>query len=521
MVKKSKKLLLVMLTSFTAVAALTAVLVFGHNEQSIRGIADGEPYSVNLNRSLSSSELASGQALFKTQNSSNITFKFDSSKSSVTSSELVTLATGGYFYNETRLTGITKIEGSASGGSAKIYFGNDATILNEGSVSLDTSSSSFTINLENPVDFFKISDVSGSVTINSLKVAFDCSNSYDYLDAREVASGDLLYGSTLSGSLNSNHIVNAKCLDVANSSSGYSFSITMNANASGGWPAWYFAPKTTISASSFTLEMYVKGYNQEQLNMNVTDASNNALLKSGNRPITLTSDWTVFTVDINSSTLASGKSGTDIAKIKFSQNFGTVATERRVYIDQIRVLVPETPSRSNIEMCNYVRASTSQTAAGSTVFDTVHGTSTASKKLTFADTTGLTSTATGTYRVFATFDIAASLGSNNGIDVKNCTLSFDIKFSDEIANSPDGNKSRVTIDFTDSTGKASSSWFQMNGITSYGDGWYRYYRNLNGTGAISALSGNVGTIKLGFNGVYTGNQATAHIYLDNIALTAN
>ena len=522
MVKKSKKLLLVILSSLTLVVTLAAALVLGgHNEHSFRGGADSETYSVNLNRSLTAGELSSGQATFKTGNDSNIVFKFDSSKSSVSSSEVVTLTTGGYFYNNTRLTGITKIEGSASSGSAKVYFGNDVDILSEGSVSLDTSGSSFIIDLENPVDFFRISDVSGSVAINSLKVTFDCSNEYEYLDAKELASGDKLYQSTLSGSFNANHIVNEKCFDVANESSGYSFCVTIPANASGGWPAWYFALKTAISAASFTLEMYVKGENQAQLNMNVVDANNNALLKSGNRPITLTSEWTVFSVDINSSTLMSGKSGTDIAKFKFSQNFGSVAVERRVYIDQIRILVPETATRSNIEMCNYVRATTSATAAGSTVFDTVHGSSTSAKKLTFADTTGLTNTETGTYRVFATFDIAASLGSDNGIDVKSCTLSFDIKFSDEIANSPDGNKSRVTIDFTDSTGKASSSWFQMNGITSYGDGWYRYYRNLNGTGAISALSENVGTIKLGFNGVYTGNQATAHIYLDNIALTAN
>ena len=500
---------------------LAATLVFASSKGKfsssiVRG--DAEPYVLELNRSITSAEISAGEASFNTSIGNPIKFKFSSAS---TDSGLISLATGGIFYNQKEITGITKIEGRISGGSGTLSYGNHPDCLNVGSQALVTTGSTFTINLAAQSDFFRISDVTGPLSIESLVITYTCSNTYQYAHGREAASGDLLYNAVLSGSLNSNHIVDARCFEVANESSGFSFHLKIEANANGGWPAWYFALNDTITAPSFTLEMYVRGINQNQLNMNVTDASNNALLKSGNRAITLTSGWTVFSIDVNSSTLTSGKSSSDIAKIKFSQNFGNVASERHVYIDQVRALIPETPSRSNIEMCDYVRGSTSSTAAVSTSFDVVKGSSTSSKKLTFADTTGLTATATGTYRVFATFDIAASLGNDNGIDVKNCTLSFDIKFSDEIANSEDSNKSRVTIDFTDSTGTASSSWFQMNGITSYGDGWYRYSRNLNGTGAISALSGNVGTIKLGFNGVYTGNQATAHIYLDNIALTAN
>ena len=513
-----KKSFLVGAITASSLAICTACFVFAskqHVFSTVRG--DPSPYSLTLSRSITSEEISAGYATFYNHVNYGIQFNFASAS---TDSGLVSLATGGYFYNETAITGMTRIEATLTSGSATLSYGNAKDALNVGSQAL-SGTSLIAVDLAEPSDYFKINDVSGPLAISSLRITYSCSNDYQYAHDREVASGDLLYTSTLSGSLNSNHVVDARCFDVANSSSGYSFHITIHENASGGWPAWYFELKDDITAPSFTLEMYVRGINQDQLNMNLADGSNNALLKSGNRAIALTSEWTVFTVDVNETTLASGKTSSDIKKIKFSQNFGTVASERHVYIDQVRILIPETPTRNNIEACDYVRASTAQTAAASTSFDVTKGSSTSSRILSFADTTGLNGDGSSTFRVFAQFDIAANLGNDNGIDVKACTLSFDIKFSDEIANSSDPNKQRVTIDFTDSTGKASSSWFQMNSITPYGDGWIRYSRNLNGTGAISALSGNVGTIKLGFNGVYTGNQATAHIYIDNIALTAN
>ena len=501
--------------------SVAVAMVFARNKgyrstSMVRG--DDNPLVLELNRSVSAAEISAGQASFNTSKGNPIIFKFSSAS---TDSGLISLASGGVFYNQKEITGITRIEGTISGGSGTLSYGNHPDSLMVGSQALDTSGTPFIINLAAPSDYFRISAASGPMSIENLEVTYACSNDYQYAQNREVASGDLLYTSILSGSLNSNHIVDTRCFEVANDNSGYSFHITIHENAPGGWPAWYFELANKISASSFTLEMYVRGINQDQLNMNLVDASNNALLKSGNRPITLTSGWTVFAVDVNSSTLASGKTSADIAKLKFSQNFGTVASERHVYIDQVRVLIPESPSRSNVEMCDYVRASTSQTASASTSFDVVKGSSTASKKLEFADTTGLTATETGTYRVFAEFDIAASLGNDNGIDVKSCTLSLDIKFSDEITNSPDGNKSRVTIEFKDVGSNSHTSFFQLNSITPYGDGWIRYSRNLNGTSQISGLSGNIGTIRLGFNGVYSGNQATAYIYVDNIALTAN
>lgn len=501
---------------------LTASLVFASslqtNSKFVGGGAINDPYSVRLERSVTAAEISSGSAIFKTRNNSNISFEFDSSKSSTNASGLITLASGGVFYNSTRLTGITKIEGAITGGSAKLYYGNDPSLLNVGNTTLDTSGNPFSINLSNPSDYFRISDVTGPLNIDSLVIIFDCANSYSYLIDKENSSGDLFYLSTLEQSFSSAYTLNRNCYDVVNSSSGYSFHLTISSTASG-WPTWNFNLGSTIGSTNYDIEFYAKGVGHTSYNFMLLDTNNTNIL-NGNRTFDVSDTWQKFT--LSNLTVASGKSLADVQKVKLSVNYGSSAgSERHLFLDQLKFLIPESPSRNNIEMCDYVRASTSQTAAASNMFDVIHGSSLTSKKLTFADTTGLTSTETGTYRVFAQFDIAANLGNDNGIDIKNCTLSFDIKFSDEIANSSDSNKSRVTIDFTDSSGKASSSWFQMSGITSYGDGWYRYYRNLNGIGAISALSGNVGTIKLGFNGVYTGNQATAHIYLDNIALTAN
>lgn len=689
----------------------------------VRGRASGETYSLDLSdRTINDAERSGKQASFRTRNNTEIIFKFGTTYSLNEGSGIIQLAADSYFYNDTRITGITSIEYSIErtnpANTGKIYFGNDLSALNVGCVDLNVTRTLTTIDFDNPVDYFKIDKVTGTLTIFQFKIYYSCSNSYSYLHAKEIESNDLLYSSTLTNNMSSNfYTLDTRCFDVANSNSGFSFHVTTTTDAND-WPN--FVLDLGKNASVKSLKVYAKGVISTKVHIMLQDQNGVSLLGWNLVTTEITSSWSLITFSIPSNQIASGKNlhavrkinfifdftipetdgpgsvrelwfdnlsineeaykendtgfNLEMSQIKTGSNYDHGSTSEYIYsgtcnsfsaqkfifanetglpdsvpnsaesrasfaignalgtsnqlymgdalvefdvllsdeffdssssyknkvsltaetygdgatspwaspngwfdlcdlssfaskkgqwihvefdlsqkpnfvnssnslgslmfgffgltnetktnafavIDNLQIRTQnlrETATPSNLEMTQYVRSTNSRTAAASLSFDVVHGTSTSCIKLTFADTTGLSEN--DTERVFAEFGIAAILGNDNGINVKNCTLSFDIKFSNEIISSDDPNKTRVTVDMTDSTGVSSSSWFQMNNITSYGDGWSRYSRNLNGATQLSGLGDNVGTIKLGFNGVRYGNQTTAYIYIDNLALTQN
>ena len=174
---KNKKSLFIVTAAFCSLVAIgTLSLTLLSKGHFFVAHGNDNPYVLNLNRSITSSEIASGEATFNTNNGNPITFKFDSNKSS-TDSGLISLSTGSYFYNNTAITGINKIEATISGGSATLSYGNDKSNLNYGSETLDTEGNDnvpFIVNLDNPSDYFKISDVTGPLAIKNLKISYAC-----------------------------------------------------------------------------------------------------------------------------------------------------------------------------------------------------------------------------------------------------------------------------------------------------------------------------------------------------------
>ena len=172
--KKKSIILIATICSLVSAGALCLTLMAKNNFFAAYG--DTNPYVLNLNRSITSGEIATGKATFNTNNGNLIDFKFDSNKSS-TASGLISLSTGSYFYNDTAITGINKIEATISGGSATLSYGTDKNNLNLGSETLDTTGNDnvpFVINLDNPSDYFKIDDVTGPFAIKNLKVTYSC-----------------------------------------------------------------------------------------------------------------------------------------------------------------------------------------------------------------------------------------------------------------------------------------------------------------------------------------------------------
>ena len=191
---RNKKSLLIVTAAFCSLVAVgTLCLTLLSKEHFLRTFGDSNPYVLNLNRSITSSEIAGGEATFNTNYGNPITFNFDSNKSS-TDSGLISLATGSYFSNNTAITGINKIEAVVSGGSATLRYGNDKNNLNLGSSTLDTEGNDdipFTINLDYPSNYFRISDITGPFAIKNLKVTYSCYNEPVNNTMKAIAIGDV------------------------------------------------------------------------------------------------------------------------------------------------------------------------------------------------------------------------------------------------------------------------------------------------------------------------------------------
>ena len=190
---KKKYSILLIATVCSLVGVGTLCLTLAAKNRSFMAYGDTNPYVLNLNRSITSGEIATGEATFNTANGNPIVFKFDSAKSS-TDSGLISLSTGSYFYNNTAITGINKIEVTVSGGSATLSYGNEKSNLNLGSQTLDTEGNDnipFTINLDYASDYFKIDDVTGPFAIKNLKITYSCFREPEVSSMKAIAIGDV------------------------------------------------------------------------------------------------------------------------------------------------------------------------------------------------------------------------------------------------------------------------------------------------------------------------------------------
>ena len=516
---KKKSFLIVGIITLSSLAVGTLCFASNIQKASKLTYGDDSPYLLNLNRSISADEISAGQATFNTTGDNPIVFKFDSSKA-YSDSGLIGLDAGGYFYNETKITGINKVEVTLASGSATLSYGNAIDVLNVGSAAL-SGTSLITVNFAEPSDYFRIDDVTGLLRIASLKVSYSCSNNYQYAYDRETASGDLFYTASYSSTSfgTANYPIDRNCFDVVDSSSGFSYHLKTS-EAAAGWPVFILDLGHTVDMTNAELLVSAKGINHTAFNYMLLDA-NDANILSGNRSVTtLRSSWQTFSSGSFVGSVASGKSLTDVAKIKFSFNFsGNPGSVREVFLDELHILLGEEVTRYNLEM-TFTRPSTTQTPAGSFSLDTYGDNSTVSRKLDYATATGFNGSGASTYRAFATFNIEGGLGANNGVDFKNSTLSMDIKFSSALVNAEDSRKNTFTLEFTDGAGATASIDASKLTFTMQ-EGWIHFSKDLSAFSALSSLNGHAKNIRFGFYGIYTGNQADAVIIIDNLAFTAN
>ena len=175
----NKKVISFIAVEYVVVAGATsAVIINNVKGSSLLGLND-DPYVLELNRGLSQAELTAGEAVFNTAYNNPIAFSFDSSKSQVTSEGIVNILAGGYFQNDTRITGINRIEAVLSGGSATLSYGNYHESLSLGGDVLDTASGTdvpFSVDLSTPCNYFSLHDVVGELLLKNLKISYACTN---------------------------------------------------------------------------------------------------------------------------------------------------------------------------------------------------------------------------------------------------------------------------------------------------------------------------------------------------------
>ena len=171
-----KRFLLIGVTLLSCLGITVSLICHGTSFKVAQG--DINPYRLDLNRNITASEITSGEAIFNTNNGNPITFKFDNNKAS-TGDGLINIQTGGYFYNNTAISGITNIDVTLSGGSATLTYGNNKNNLTTGSQTLNTNGENnvpFSVILNAPSNYIRLDVSSGPSLLNRLKITYSCIN---------------------------------------------------------------------------------------------------------------------------------------------------------------------------------------------------------------------------------------------------------------------------------------------------------------------------------------------------------
>ena len=193
----------------------------------------------------------------------------------------------------------------------------------------------------------------------------------------------------------------------------------------------------------------------------------------------------------------------------------------------------ETPTRNNIEMCRFEPGAWRGTGskAETSYTETRGQTSTSSRKITFVNSEGLPDVADSENNatVNASFNLANtwSIGTNNGIDAKSCTLSFDVKLSREFFDSGHPYKHMFLLKIEDEEWIPNLTWISfVNNVSDFtyentDNGWIHFSQNLAWSTELAGLGSSTYVITFGFFGITNTSRLTACAIFDNISLTNN
>lgn len=182
--KSKKKKIVLLLTSFTTMLAVTLVALFSTRDYSSTSLIATNEYSVTLSSSNGGGGFPSSYGSGVNENihttkGNKISFTYNNVKS--TSNKFCTVGSGGYLYNSTEITGLESVNVTFSGGSLSLYssksttFSGDATSLSSGS----------TISISPNFNYFKLV-ASGETAINSITILYTCATRPEISEVTDI-----------------------------------------------------------------------------------------------------------------------------------------------------------------------------------------------------------------------------------------------------------------------------------------------------------------------------------------------
>jgi len=223
------------------------------------------------------------------------------------------------------------------------------------------------------------------------------------------------------------------------------------------------------------------------------------------------------------------KQGYDYTSVKYIEivvNFAKYeGNEQSAIIDELHFI--ETPTLTKNWEMGTLDTGWSNHSTDSITYTETYGSSSCARKFTFENSTELAND--GSNKVYAVFSPEVDFGSENGVVAYNCTLSFDIKLSDEFFDNDFEYKHMFELNIVDSSWGNKTPWldFLPSGAAGFikentDNGWIHFSKNLHDIQSLSELN-TVGTIRLkfGFWGITPATQASAYLVIDNLSLTPN
>ncbi len=195
--------------------------------------------------------------------------------------------------------------------------------------------------------------------------------------------------------------------------------------------------------------------------------------------------------------------------------------------------IKEVATRDNIEMCRFEPGDWRGTGSKAVKsFTELRGSdSTSSRLVTFKHSKDLPDVVDNDNHatVNASFNLAntKSIGVDNEIDAKKCTLSFDIKLSQEFFLTSHQFKHMYSLKLEDENWEVQFTWFSM--VTNPDDftyentdnGWMHIDSDLSTNSELAGLGNSTYVITFGFFGITSTTRTTASIVFDNIKLKTN
>ena len=190
-----KKKLILLLTSFTTMLSVTLVALFSTRDPNTSSLIASNEYTLTLSSSNGGGSFPSSYGSgvnnnVHTTKGNTVSFTYSNVKS--TSGKFCTVASGGYLYNSTEITGLESVNASFSGGSLSLYssksttFSGDATSLSSGS----------TISISPNFNYFKLV-ASGETAINSITILYTCATRPEISEVTDIiTASDLAATST-------------------------------------------------------------------------------------------------------------------------------------------------------------------------------------------------------------------------------------------------------------------------------------------------------------------------------------